>query len=194
KDARLTTYSIYWIDQSISRNIADFGFTIRLPVHYFEQANYVMRLFIKNPELSRDQIAEIAMEERDVSPSEFARLMNTIETIMSLASLNSFVGDQQDSELVEFIEDDTAPSVEDEVDLILLRKAISLALDTLKSREQLVISLRFGLRDGRRLTLEQIGKILGVTRERVRQIEQKAFRKLKHPSRSKDLQEFYYQG
>ena len=192
-DNKLTTYAIYWIDQKISRSIADNGFTIRLPVHYFELANYVMRLFFHNPGLSRSQIAEIAAEEKGLTPTQFAQIMVTIENIMSLTSLNTFIGVEQDSELGDFIEDYSVPTVEEQVETILLKEAITTALITLTDRERRILELRFGLH-GRRKTLEQVGVKFGVTRERIRQIESKALRKLRHPSRSKILRDYFKGG
>lgn len=193
-DTRLSTYSIFWIDQAILRSIADYGFTVRIPVHYFDLVKYIMGLFSRNPGLTRKQIAERAYEEKGITYDKFVELMVAIENIMSLASLNRFVDDNQDSELVEFIEDEFVPTVEDQVEKKFLKGAISIALDSLNEREKTVIELRFGLNGGKGATLEQVGKKFKVTRERIRQIEQKALRRLRHPSRFRNLKDFYLEG
>ncbi len=190
KEAKFTTYAIWWIDQQILRSIADFGFTIRLPVHYFEQVNSLMRLFSKNPDYTKEQIFELVYE-NGMDRERFEEILLITQNIMSLASLNSYIGEDEESELGDFKVDDINPSVEEQVELSILRETINLVLNTLTAKEKNILEQRFGLDDGIVKTLEQVGKEYNVTRERIRQIEVKALRKLRHPSRSNKLREFY---
>jgi len=189
KEAKFTTYSIWWIDQNILRSIADYGFTVRLPVHYFEQVNSLTRILSQNPNLSKQQIFESVYKDR-ISREKFEELLMITENIMSLASLNSYVGEDEESELGNFIVDSFMPTVEEQVEQKILKETITIALETLKEREKDILEQRFGLVDGIDKTLEQIGDKYDVTRERIRQIEAKALRKLRHPSRSKKLKDF----
>lgn len=189
KETKFTTYSIWWIDQQIRRSIADYGFTVRLPVHYFEQINKLIRVLAQNPGCSKQQIFEL-IKESGTNRDKFEEILMIIENIMSLASLNAFVGEDGESELGDFKIDDTSPSVEEQVEYNLLKETLDSVLSTLNYREKDVIELRFGLKDGIARTLEQVGIKYKVTRERIRQIEAKALRKLRHPSRSKRLKDF----
>lgn len=189
KEAKFTTYAIWWIDQQILRSIADFGFTIRIPVHYFEQVNSIMRILSEYPDYTKQQIFEF-VKEKGIDRAKFEEILMMKENIMSLASLNAYVGEEEESELGDFKIDDTSPSVEEQVEYNILKETISLALGTLTAKEQSVIEQRFGLKDGIDRTLEQVGIGYGVTRERIRQIEAKALRKLRHSSTSKLLKNF----
>lgn len=189
KETMFTTYAVWWIDQQILRSIADFGFTIRLPVHYFEQVNSLMRILSQNPDLSKEQIFELAAENR-INREKFEEILLITKNIMSLTSLNAYVGEDEESELGDFVIDDLSPNVEEQVEYKMLKETLALVLDTLVPREQDVIEQRFGLVDGVDKTLEQIGTKYNLTRERIRQIEAKALRKLRHPSRSKKLKNY----
>lgn len=189
KEAKFTTYAIWWIDQYILRSIADYGFTIRIPVHYFDKINYLMRILSQNPGCSKDEIFEL-ISEKGIDREKYEELLMITENIMSLTSLNAYVGEDEDSELGDFKIDVITPSVEEQVEYNMLKETIALVLDTLIPREQDIIEQRFGIKDGVDKTLEQVGVQYGVTRERIRQIEAKALRKLRHPSRSKKLKNF----
>jgi RNA polymerase primary sigma factor len=189
KEARFTTYAVWWIDQHICRSIADYGFTIRLPVHYFEQINYLMRIFSQNLNCTKEQIY-LLVKEKGISREKFEEILMVIKYIMSPTSLNAYVGDDEESELGDFKADDISPSVDEQAENTILKETIDLVLNSLTPRERDVIEKRFGLRDGEEKTLEQVGVIFNVTRERIRQIEAKALRKLRHPSRSRKLKYF----
>ncbi len=189
KEAKFTTYAAWWVDQFILRSIPDYGFTIRIPVHCFEEVNKLMRAFREHPDCSKEKIYEI-VKENGISRGKFEEILGIAENIMSVSSLNSFVGEDENSELGEFVVDETNPTVEDIVESKALKEAIKDVLDTVTAREGIVLRLRFGLDDGKARTLEEVGKEFKVTRERIRQIEAKALRKLRHPSRSKKLKDF----
>jgi RNA polymerase primary sigma factor len=189
KEAKFTTYCTWWIDQRILRGIMDYGFTIRIPVHYFSQINNLLRIMSQHPGCEKDELYQFAREE-GIEREKFEELLMITENVMSLTSLNSIVGEDEDSELGDFKIDDSSPTVEEQVDYILLKETIASVLGTLRVREQDVIEERFGLKDGKDKTLEQIGIKYNVTRERIRQIEVKALRKLRHPSRSKKLKSY----
>lgn len=189
KEAKFTTYAIWWIDQAILRAIADHGFTIRIPVHYFEQVNSIMRILSQNPGCTKPQICELA-QQRGVSRDKLEDILMIIENIMSPASLNACVGDDQESELGDFKVDDISLSVEEQVEYSVLRETIELALNTLTPKEKDIIEQRFGLNDGIERTLEHIGSKYNITRERIRQIEAKSLEKLNHPSITKKLKDF----
>lgn len=191
KEAKFTTYAIWWIDQHILRSIADYGFTVRIPVHYFEQINLLMKIIIQNPGYSKVQIFEL-VNERGVSREKFEEMLMIKENIMSLSSLNSYVGEDEESELGDLYVEDLSPSVEEQVEFTMLSETLDLVLETLTQREKDIIEQRFGLKDGVEKTLEQVGVKYNVTRERIRQIEAKAFRKLRHPSRSQKLKSFLW--
>lgn len=189
KEAKFTTYAVWWVDQQILRSIADYGFTVRIPVHYFEQINKLLRILRQNSEATKEEKFEL-VKEGGIDRKRFEELLMIIENILSPTSLNSFVGDNNDSELGDLQVDDINPTVEEQVEYNQLKESIGLVLNTLTEREKNIIELRFGLKDGIDRTLEQVGIKYGVTRERIRQIESKAIRRLRHPSRSRKLKDF----
>ena len=188
KGFKFSTYATWWIRQAITRAIADQARTIRIPVHMVETINKYVRI-------SRQLLQELG---RDPKLEEIAERMGiTIEKIREIqkisldpVSLETPIGEEEDSHLGDFVEDEGALSPPESAAFMLLKKQLEEVLDTLTDREKKVLSLRFGLDDGRSRTLEEVGKEFGVTRERIRQIEAKALRKLKHPSRSKKLKDF----
>ena len=188
KGYKFSTYATWWIRQAITRAIADQARTIRIPVHMVETINKLIRV-------SRQLLQELG---RDPKPDEIAKEMNMTEEkvreIMKIAqdpvSLETPIGEEEDSHLGEFIPDEDAPAPAEAAAYSLLKEQIEEVLNTLNDREQNVLKLRFGLEDGRARTLEEVGKEFDVTRERIRQIEAKALRKLRHPSRSKKLRDF----
>lgn len=188
KGFKFSTYATWWIRQAITRAIADQARTIRIPVHMVETINKYIRI-------SRQLLQELG---RDPKPDEIAERMGiTIEKIREIqkisldpVSLETPIGEEEDSHLGDFVEDEGALSPPESAAFMLLKKHLEEVLDTLTDREKKVLSLRFGLYDGRSRTLEEVGKEFGVTRERIRQIEAKALRKLKHPNRSKKLKDF----
>ena len=188
KGFKFSTYATWWIRQSITRAIADQARTIRIPVHMVETINKLIRV-------SRQLLQELG---REPMPEEIAKEMDTtvdrVREIMKIAqepvSLETPIGEEEDSHLGDFIEDHDAPAPADAASFTLLREQLEEVLETLTVREKKVLELRFGLEDGRSRTLEEVGQHFGVTRERIRQIEAKALRKLRHPSRSKRLKDF----
>ena len=188
KGYKFSTYATWWIRQAITRAIADQARTIRIPVHMVETINKLIRV-------SRQLLQELG---RDPQPEEIAKEMNMsvdkVREIMKIAqepvSLETPIGEEEDSHLGDFIPDDDAPAPSELASFMLLKEQLMGVLDTLTSREEKVLRLRFGLDDGRPRTLEVVGKVFNVTRERIRQIEAKALRKLRHPSRSKKLKDF----
>ena len=194
KGYKFSTYATWWIRQSITRAIADQARTIRIPVHMVETINKLIRV-------SRQLVQELG---RDPHPNEIAKELNMsidkVREIMKIAqepvSLETPIGEEEDSHLGDFIPDDDAPAPSEAASFMLLKEQLSSVLDTLSPRESMVLKLRFGLEDGRARTLEEVGKEFDVTRERIRQIEAKALRKLRHPSRSKKLKDYleYYQN
>jgi len=189
RETKFTTYCTWWIDQHILRSIADYGFIIRIPVHYFEQVNCLLRILQQNPNCSKQQLFEIA-KENDMNREKFEKSLIIFENIISIASLNALVGENADTEVVDFIVDDKTPTVEEQVEYNQLKETIETVLSTLTDREKDIIELRFGLKDGIYRTLEQVGVKYKVSRERIRQIESKALKKLRHPSRSRKLIDF----
>jgi len=187
KGYKFSTYATWWIRQAITRAIADQARTIRIPVHMVETINKLIRV-------SRQLLQELG---REPHVDEIAKEMNMskekVREIMKIAqepvSLETPIGEEEDSILGDFIPDTDAPSPADMAAATLLREKVMEVLDTLTPREAKVIKLRFGLEDGRSRTLEEVGKEFNVTRERIRQIEAKALRKLRHPSRSKKLKD-----
>ncbi len=185
---KFSTYATWWIRQAITRAIADQARTIRIPVHMVETINKLVRV-------SRQLVQELG---RDPSPEEIAREMNMpvekIREIMKMSqdpiSLETPIGEEEDSHLGDFIQDMDAPAPADAAAGMLLKEQISEVLKSLTPREEKVLRLRFGLDDGKARTLEEVGKEFNVTRERIRQIEAKALRKLRHPSRAKKLKDY----
>jgi len=188
KGYKFSTYATWWIRQAITRAIADQARTIRIPVHMVETINKLIRV-------SRNLLQELG---REPSPEEIAKEMDIsvdkVREIMKIAqepvSLETPIGEEEDSHLGDFVEDPDAKAPVEEASFTLLREQLDEVLKTLTEREQKVLRLRFGLDDGRARTLEEVGQIFGVTRERIRQIEAKALRKLRHPSRSKKLKDY----
>ncbi len=188
KGYKFSTYATWWIRQSITRAIADQARTIRIPVHMVETINRVLRT-------SHGMVQSLG---REPTTQEIAQELHMdlqkVEEIMKLAqepvSLETPIGEEEDSHLGDFIQDDEASQPSEEASYTLLREQLEEVLKTLTEREEQVLRMRFGLRDGKPHTLEEVGKEFDVTRERIRQIESKALRKLRHPSRSKKLRDF----
>ncbi|AEV68712.1 RNA polymerase sigma factor RpoD [Acetivibrio clariflavus] len=188
KGYKFSTYATWWIRQAITRAIADQARTIRIPVHMVETINKLIRV-------SRQLLQELGKEPQ---PEEIAKEMNMpvekVREIMKISqepvSLETPIGEEEDSHLGDFIPDDDAPAPSEAAAFTLLKEQLIDVLDTLTPREEKVLRLRFGLDDGRARTLEEVGKEFNVTRERIRQIEAKALRKLRHPSRSKKLKDY----
>ena len=188
KGYKFSTYATWWIRQAITRAIADQARTIRIPVHMVETINKLVRV-------SRQLLQELG---REPTPEEIAKEMNSsVERVREIqkisqdpVSLETPIGEEDDSHLGDFIQDDNVPVPADAAAFALLKEQLLEVLVTLTEREQKVLRLRFGLDDGRARTLEEVGKEFNVTRERIRQIEAKALRKLRHPSRSRKLKDF----
>lgn len=188
KGFKFSTYATWWIRQAITRAIADQARTIRIPVHMVETINKLVRIQRQLlQDLGRDPTPEEIGAEMDL-PTEKVR--EILKISQEPVSLETPIGEEDDSHLGDFIEDMDATSPEDNASYELLKEQLEDVLDTLTDREENVLRLRFGLDDGRTRTLEEVGKVFGVTRERIRQIEAKALRKLRHPSRSKQLKDF----
>ena len=188
KGYKFSTYATWWIRQAITRAIADQARTIRIPVHMVETINKLIRV-------SRQLLQELG---REPAPEEIAEVMNMpvdrVREILKISqepvSLQTPIGEEEDSHLGDFIKDDNVPVPADAAAFTLLKEQLEEVLGTLTEREQKVLTLRFGLEDGRARTLEEVGKEFNVTRERIRQIEAKALRKLRHPSRSRKLKDY----
>ncbi|MCC8044628.1 MAG: RNA polymerase sigma factor RpoD [Clostridiales bacterium] len=188
KGYKFSTYATWWIRQAITRGIADTGRTIRVPVHMVETINKTLRMTrTLLQELGREPTPEEVADRLGVPVS---RVHEVLKISRDPVSLDTPIGEEDDSHLGDFIEDDTALSPADSAAFSMLREELATALESLTERERQVIKLRFGLEDGRARTLEEVGKEFNVTRERIRQIEAKALRKLRHPSRSKRLKDF----
>ncbi len=188
KGFKFSTYATWWIRQSITRAIADQARTIRIPVHMVETINKVKKassqlLHETGHEPTPDEIAEYL----NMSPVKVREIMQVAQEPVSLETP---IGEEEDSHLGDFIPDEDAPAPQDAASSTLLKEQLNSVLETLSPREAKVLSLRFGLEDGRARTLEEVGEEFKVTRERIRQIEAKALRKLRHPSRSKKLKDF----
>lgn len=188
KGFKFSTYATWWIRQAITRAIADQARTIRIPVHMVETINKLIRVQRQLlQELGREPLPEEIAEEMDL-PVERVREIQKIS--QEPVSLETPIGEEEDSHLGDFIQDDNVPVPADEAAFTLLKEQLSEVLGTLTEREQKVLRLRFGLDDGRARTLEEVGREFNVTRERIRQIEAKALRKLRHPSRSRKLKDY----
>lgn len=188
KGFKFSTYATWWIRQAITRSIADQARTIRIPVHMVETINKLVRVSRQLlQELGREPTPEEIAKEMDISPEKVREIQKVSQEPVSLETP---VGEESDSNLGDFIEDQDALAPADAAAFELLREQLEEVLDTLTEREESVLRLRFGLEDGRTRTLEEVGQVFGVTRERIRQIEAKALRKLRHPSRSKRLKDF----
>ncbi|QKG84928.1 RNA polymerase sigma factor RpoD [Kroppenstedtia pulmonis] len=188
KGFKFSTYATWWIRQAITRAIADQARTIRIPVHMVETINKLIRVSRQLlQELGREPTPEEIAGEMDLSPEKVREIMKIAQEPVSLETP---IGEEDDSHLGDFIPDDDAQAPADAAAYELLKEQLKDVLDTLSDREENVLRLRFGLDDGRTRTLEEVGKVFGVTRERIRQIEAKALRKLRHPSRSKRLKDF----
>lgn len=189
KGYKFSTYATWWIRQAITRAIADQARTIRIPVHMVETINKLIRV-------SRQLLQELG---REPSPQEIAdemdipveRVREILKISQEPVSLETPIGEEEDSHLGDFIQDDNVPVPAEAAAFTLLKEQLNEVLGTLTEREQKVLKLRFGLEDGRARTLEEVGKVFNVTRERIRQIEAKALRKLRHPSRSRKLRDYW---
>lgn len=188
KGYKFSTYATWWIRQAITRAIADQARTIRIPVHMVETINKLIRVSRQLlQELGRDPSLEEIGEKMDLNVE---RVREILKIAQEPVSLETPIGEEEDSHLGDFIEDHDAPAPADAASFTLLKEQLEEVLDTLTPREKRVLRLRFGLDDGRARTLEEVGQSFGVTRERIRQIEAKALRKLRHPSRSRKLRDF----
>ena len=188
KGFKFSTYATWWIRQAITRAIADQARTIRIPVHMVETINKLVRVSRQLlQELGREPTPEEIAEKMDI-PVE--RVREIIKISQEPVSLETPIGEEEDSHLGDFIQDDNGPVPAEAAAFTLLKEQLDEVLGTLTEREQKVLRLRFGLKDGRARTLEEVGKEFNVTRERIRQIEAKALRKLRHPSRSRKLKDY----
>jgi RNA polymerase primary sigma factor len=188
KGYKFSTYATWWIRQAITRSIADQARTIRIPVHMVETINKLIRVSRRLlQELGREPTSEEIAVEMEISPDKVREI---VKASQEPVSLETPIGEEEDSHLGDFIEDQAALAPADAASRQLLKEQVEDVLDSLAFREKRVLQLRFGLDDGRSRTLEEVGRELGVTRERVRQIEAKALHKLRHPSRSKKLKDF----
>ena len=189
KGNKFSTYATWWIRQAITRAIADQALTIRVPVHMVEVINKATRCNRKLvQELGREPTVEEIAAELNL-PVE--KIIEANRTAADTLSLDTPVGDEEDTSIGSFVEDERTPGPADATSNALLAEALKEILDTLTEREADVLRMRFGMYDGRTHTLEEVGQIFGVTRERIRQIENKAIRKLRHPSRAKKIRDFY---
>ncbi|MDF2501389.1 MAG: sigA 2 [Anaerosporomusa subterranea] len=188
KGYKFSTYATWWIRQAITRAIADQARTIRIPVHMVETINKLIRVSRQLlQDLGREPLPEEVAKEMEISVERVREIMKIAQEPVSLETP---IGEEEDSHLGDFIEDQDAPAPAEAASFMLLKEQLEEVLETLTEREEKVLRLRFGLDDGRSRTLEEVGQHFGVTRERIRQIEAKALRKLRHPSRSKKLKDF----
>ncbi|WP_085523338.1 RNA polymerase sigma factor RpoD [Tuberibacillus sp. Marseille-P3662] len=188
KGYKFSTYATWWIRQAITRAIADQARTIRIPVHMVETINKLIRVQRQLlQDFGREPTPEEIGEEMELPPDKVREILKIAQEPVSLETP---IGEEDDSHLGDFIEDQDAQAPSDAAAYELLKEQFEDVLDTLTDREENVLRLRFGLDDGRTRTLEEVGKVFGVTRERIRQIEAKALRKLRHPSRSKQLKDY----
>ncbi|MBE8953055.1 MAG: sigma-70 family RNA polymerase sigma factor [Quinella sp. 1Q7] len=191
KGTAFSTYAVYWIKQAIERAIFDTGYTVRLPVHIIEKVNKATKLdkALQLRDIGLRERLNLIAQEMNITAEDVRELFRLRDVYTHMASLDMPVGEDSDTPLAELIISDENPT-DDAVTLVLMREQIDAILTTLSQRERAVLSLRFGLLDGHERTLEAVGKIFNVTRERIRQIEDKALRKLRHPARSKKLRDF----
>ena len=188
KGYKFSTYATWWIRQAITRAIADQARTIRIPVHMVETIHKVSRTARQLlQDLGREPTTDEIAEKLNITPEKVREIMKIAQDPVSLETP---IGEEEDSHLGDFVEDVDSPAPSDSASYSLLREQLSNILHTLTDREEAVIRLRFGLDDGRTRTLEEVGKQFDITRERIRQIEAKALRKLRHPSRSKTLKDY----
>jgi RNA polymerase primary sigma factor len=188
KGYKFSTYATWWIRQAITRAIADQARTIRIPVHMVETINKLVRVSRRLlQELGREPSDDEIAEEMGITPEKVREI---VKVSQDPVSLETPIGEEEDSHLGDFVEDKEAVAPADAASLTMLHNEVEDILDTLTPRERRVLQLRFGLIDGHQRTLEEVGKRFGVTRERIRQIEAKALRKLRHPSRSKKLRDY----
>ena len=188
KGFKFSTYATWWIRQAITRAIADQARTIRIPVHMVETINKVKK--VSSQLLHKNGHDPSAEEIAEVLEMPIEKVREIMRVAQEPVSLETPIGEEEDSHLGDFIPDDDAPAPSEAASHILLKEQLSDVLSTLTPREEKVLRLRFGLEDGRSRTLEEVGKEFDVTRERIRQIEAKALRKLRHPSRSKKLKDY----
>ena len=188
KGYKFSTYATWWIRQAITRAIADQARTIRIPVHMVETINKLMRTSRRLvQELGREPTSEEIGSDMEVAPEKVREILKISQEPVSLETP---IGEEEDNHLGDFIEDRSAIAPADAASSQLLKELVEDVLETLNIRERRVLQMRFGLEDGRGRTLEEVGREFGVTRERIRQIEAKALRKLRHPSRSRKLKDF----
>jgi len=188
KGYKFSTYATWWIRQAITRAIADQARTIRIPVHMVETINKLIRVTRQLvQELGREPLPEEIAEQMEISVERVREIQKIAQEPVSLETP---IGEEEDSHLGDFIEDQDAPAPAEAASFTLLKEQLEEVLESLTPREEKVLRLRFGLDDGRARTLEEVGHVFGVTRERIRQIEAKALRKLRHPSRSKKLKDY----
>ncbi|WEV61098.1 RNA polymerase sigma factor RpoD [Streptococcaceae bacterium ESL0729] len=188
KGFKFSTYATWWIRQAITRAIADQARTIRIPVHMVETINKLIRIQRQLlQDLGREPTPEEIGEKMDMAPDKVREILKIAQEPVSLETP---IGEEDDSRLGDFIEDEVIENPVDHTTRVILREQLDEVLDTLTDREENVLRLRFGIDDGKMRTLEEVGKVFDVTRERIRQIEAKALRKLRHPSRSKRLKDF----
>ena len=188
KGYKFSTYATWWIRQAITRSIADQARTIRIPVHMVETINKVIRISRQLlQEKGKEPSAKEIAAQLDITPEKVREIMKISQEPISLETP---IGGEEDSHLSDFIEDEDSPAPASAASYLLLKEQLDNVLNTLTDREKRVLKLRFGIEDGRPRTLEQVGKEFDVTRERIRQIEAKALRKLRHPSRSKKLKDY----
>jgi len=188
KGYKFSTYATWWIRQAITRAIADQARTIRIPVHMVETINRLIRISRRLlQDLGREPTSEEIAAQMEITPEKVREI---IKVSQEPVSLETPIGEEEDSHLGDFIEDHTALAPAEAASHQLLKEQVEDVLDSLTERERKVLQLRFGLDDGRSRTLEEVGKEFHVTRERIRQIEAKALRKLRHPSRSRKLKDY----
>lgn len=189
-----STYAVFWIKQNISREINDKGFAIHIPEHMMERIKKVLaadaRLLINNASMKLDERISFISEQIGISEEQVVECLILRQNYLTYASLDTLVGEDEDTLLVDLLPDEEELSVEDLVNMKMLRKELENILSTLTNREEQILRMRFGFDDGAPKTLEEIGKMYGVTRERIRQIEAKALRKLRHPSRRKRIKDY----